>query len=79
MMPFDNLVTTRLQQKDQYRPCIPRPLRAEGVLPAPLSSSPITAAKYDAAATRQTFARDAGALPDGANELFGTQGAPVGF
>jgi hypothetical protein len=84
MMPFDNLVTTRLQQKDQYRPCIPRPLRAEGVLPAPLSSSPLleavaAAASFDAAATRQAFARDAAALPEGANELFGIQGAPAGF
>ena len=26
MLPFDNLVTTRLQQKDQFRPCIPVPI-----------------------------------------------------
>jgi hypothetical protein len=37
MVPFDNLVTTRLQQKDQFRPCIPKPVDPNSLLPAPLS------------------------------------------
>jgi hypothetical protein len=38
MTPFDNLVTTRLQQKDQHRPCIPKPVDQNSLLPAPLAS-----------------------------------------
>jgi hypothetical protein len=34
MMPFDNLITTRLASKDSYRPCIPKPI-ASRVGPAP--------------------------------------------
>jgi hypothetical protein len=37
MVPFDNQVTTRLQQKDQFRPCIPKPVDTNALLPAPLS------------------------------------------
>ncbi len=37
MLPFDNLVTTRLQKKDQFRPCIPVPQDASAMLPAPES------------------------------------------
>jgi hypothetical protein len=36
MLPFDNLVTTRLAAKDSFRPCIPKPLSAAGALPLPL-------------------------------------------
>ncbi len=35
MVPFDNLITTRLQQKDQFRPCIPKPQDPNALLPAP--------------------------------------------
>jgi hypothetical protein len=44
MIPFDNLVTTRLQQKDQFRPCIPTPINSEKLLPAPSAFEP--SAKY---------------------------------
>jgi hypothetical protein len=37
MMPFDHLITTRLQQKDQFRPCIPIPIDSTKVLPTPAS------------------------------------------
>ncbi len=37
MIPFDNLVTTRLQKKDQFRPCIPVPQDQSALLPAPES------------------------------------------
>jgi hypothetical protein len=35
MMPFDNNITSRLQQKDQYRPCIPTPMGPTGVISTP--------------------------------------------
>jgi hypothetical protein len=35
MMPFDNLVTTRLAFKDSYRPCVPKPMGGADVRPAP--------------------------------------------
>jgi hypothetical protein len=35
MMPFDNNITSRLQQKDQYRPCIHTPMGPTGVIPTP--------------------------------------------
>jgi hypothetical protein len=37
MLPFDNMVTTRLQKKDQHRPCIPVPQKPDDLLPAPIS------------------------------------------
>lgn len=33
MIPFDNLVTTRLLAKDSHRPCIPQPRAASGLPP----------------------------------------------
>jgi hypothetical protein len=39
MMPFDWNITTRLAQKDQFRPCIPTPIGASAVLPAPTPST----------------------------------------
>ena len=36
MVPFDNLVTTRLAAKDSFRPCVPKPLSVAGALPLPL-------------------------------------------
>lgn len=38
MVPFDNLVTTRLSAKDQFRPCIPKPIDSNTLLPAPASN-----------------------------------------
>ena len=35
MVPFDNQITTRLQQKDQFRPCIPKPQDPSALLPEP--------------------------------------------
>ncbi len=35
MIPFDNYITTRLLQKDQFRPCIPKPVDQNALLPAP--------------------------------------------
>ena len=38
MVPFDWAITTRLQQKDQYRPCIPTPIGPTAVIPTPAAS-----------------------------------------
>jgi len=35
MLPFDNYITTRLAAKDQFRPCIPKPIDSSAILPAP--------------------------------------------
>ena len=35
MIPFDWAVTTRLQSKDQFRPCIPKPIDSAAIVPAP--------------------------------------------
>jgi hypothetical protein len=43
MLPFDNLVTTRLAAKDSYRPCIPTPTGAG-------RAGPVTATGHAAAA-----------------------------
>lgn len=37
MLPFDNQVATRLQKRDQHRPCIPVPQKPDALLPAPVS------------------------------------------
>ncbi len=37
MLPFDNQVSTRLQKRDQHRPCIPVPQNPDALLPAPSS------------------------------------------
>jgi hypothetical protein len=37
MVPFDNLVATRLQKRDQHRPCIPKPISETALLPAPVA------------------------------------------
>ena len=37
MMPFDHLITTRLQQKDQFRPCIPVPIDSVANVDVPIS------------------------------------------
>lgn len=56
MMPFDNQVTTRLAAKDQFRPCIPKPIDSSAVLPAP--------AAYQSGDHAQFQGLDTGALSD---------------
>lgn len=57
MIPFDNMVTTRLQQKDQFRPCIPTSVPQNALLPAPLASDPGSLYNdADAASMRATVA-----------------------
>jgi hypothetical protein len=78
MIPFDNMVTTRLQQKDQFRPCIPTAVAQDALLPAPLASDPGSLYnEADAAAMRamvaplgQVFAK----FPQGLDEHGGVTG-----
>ncbi len=87
MMPFDNMVTTRLQQKDQFRPCIPQPKTQESVMPVPSSKlgSPFegadvgTLAEMNASYQRAmaSFPRGEDTLPAAPSALYGVQPAPI--
>ena len=88
MLPFDNFVTTRLAAKDQFRPCIPKPIDSAAVLPAPASFSkatPYEGLATDAlsevkAATERAlsqFPRGEDVLPAAPTALYGIQPAPV--
>lgn len=46
MIPFDNLVTTRLAAKDSHRPCVPQ-LRAATALPPAAANSGDAAVSYE--------------------------------
>ena len=88
MMPFDWMVTTRLQQKDQYRPCIPVPINSTTLLPAPSAydkpekyDSLPTGALSDINASIQRaiakYPRGENHLPAAPTSLYGIQPAPV--
>jgi hypothetical protein len=65
MIPFDNLVTTRLAFKDSYRPCIPKPINSDNVLPAPSANDPSLYGNLDSRA----LARAVSAFPRGMDVL----------
>jgi len=46
MIPFDWAITTRLQQKDQYRPCIPTPIGPTAVIPTPSANASAMGSLY---------------------------------
>jgi hypothetical protein len=88
MMPFDNMVTTRLQQKDQFRPCIPKPIQMEAVLPAPgafdkgtsyegLERNALSDLKASVERSLSQFPRGEDQLPAAPTALYGIQPAPV--
>jgi hypothetical protein len=88
MMPFDWMVTTRLQQKDQYRPCIPVPINSTTLLPAPNAFEPMSnfeglqvgaLSDVNAAIQRSinTFPRGEDTLPAAPTSLYGIQSAPL--
>ena len=88
MMPFDNQVTTRLAAKDQFRPCIPKPIDSSAVLPAPVAhqyesqyQSLDTGAlnNVHAAMTRATsqYPKGEDVLPAAPSNLYGVQPANV--
>lgn len=88
MMPFDNMVTTRLQQKDQFRPCIPKPIKADAILPAPtafdkgmpyegLETGALEDLKVSMERAISQFPRGEDTLPAAPTALYGIQPAPV--
>lgn len=90
MIPFDNMVTSRLQQKDQFRPCIPKPIDSEAVLPAPapyeanigryegLSTGALADINASLSRAVTQFPRGEDVLPAAPSALYGVQPAPVG-
>ena len=87
MMPFDNLVTTRLLFKDSYRPCIPKPIVSR-VAPAPGPHDPAMFGNLDTGALSEinasvtravaSFPRGEDVLPAApADMLNGATPAPV--
>ena len=90
MMPFDNQVTTRLAAKDQFRPCIPKPIDSSAVLPAPTADESRDLAQFqgldtgalsdiNASMSRAVsqFPRGEDVLPAAPSNLYGVQPANV--
>lgn len=88
MIPFDNNVTTRLAFKDSYRPCIPKPIGAAAVRPAPGPHDPAQFGNLDTGALAdinasvvravRSFPRGEDVLPAApADMLNGATPAPV--
>ena len=88
MVPFDNLVTTRLAAKDSFRPCIPKPMSVAGALPLPLPAGAAQFGSLDTGALSEINAsvarasatlRRAGDLYPAAapNTLVGAHPAPL--
>jgi hypothetical protein len=88
MMPFDNLIATRIQQKDQFRPCIPIPIDSTKILPVPSAyedDMPYDELKTDVVSDIQAsvsraisnYPRGLDTLPAAPSALYGVQPAPV--
>lgn len=89
MFPFDWNVTTRLQQKDQFRPCIPKPIESSALVPAPsaydesvgkfegLDTSKLSEIGASLERSLNAFPRGVDVLPAAPSALFGVQPAPV--
>jgi hypothetical protein len=89
MMPFDNYVTTRLAAKDQYRPCIPKPINSTTILANPMPYDESVGqfegletgalANINASMSRalESFPRGVDVLPAAPTALAGIQPAPV--
>lgn len=88
MMPFDNMVTTRLAQKDQFRPCIPKPINSDELLPAPdafdkgvnyegMEQGSLEKIKHAVQKSVESFPRGADELPAAPTNLYGIQPAPI--
>ena len=88
MMPFDNLVTTRLASKDQYRPCIPKPIDSSAILPAPaaydaggqfgnLDARALAAIEAANERAMASLPRGDDVLPAAPSALYGIEPSPV--
>jgi hypothetical protein len=88
MIPFDNLITTRLQQKDQFRPCIPIPIDSKETLPSPsdyddgtpyegLQTGALSDIRASISRATTQYPRGSDTLPAVPSALYGVQPAPV--
>jgi len=89
MVPFDWNITSRLQQKDQFRPCIPKPIESSVMLPAPnpydesvghfegLNQDRLNELKASSKRAMNQFPRGEDVLPAAPTALYGVQPAPV--
>ena len=88
MMPFDHLITTRLQQKDQFRPCIPVPIDSTKSLPTPdsfeyalpyegLQTNGLSDIQASVSRSMSSFPRGADTLPAAPSALKGVHPNPV--
>lgn len=89
MVPFDWNVTSRLQQKDQFRPCIPKPIDSATLLPAPsaydeglgkfegLEQDSLNELRASNTRAMKQFPRGVDVLPAAPTALYGVQPAPV--
>jgi len=86
MMPFDWEISTRLQQKDGFRPCIPTPSGFSEILPAPTAFDATqqfqgletdALSQYRASVERATanLPRGVNVLPAPPNAMYGIQPA----
>jgi hypothetical protein len=82
-MPFDNFITSRLQQKDQFRPCIPKPVSQDSLLPAPrehdlgTSYEQFSADKLSEVSSKMNFPRGSDTIPEAPSALTGVSTNPV--
>jgi hypothetical protein len=89
MIPFDWNITTRLQQKDQFRPCIPKPIDSAALVPAPspydtearqyngLDTGKLSEISASVQRALERFPRGLDTVPAAPSALFGVQPAPV--
>ena len=88
MIPFDNYITTRLAAKDQFRPCIPKPIDSSVILPAPaprdtgsnfegLDAGALSDINASLARAYTNYPRGEDVLPAPPSKLLNGQAAPV--
>lgn len=89
MIPFDWNVTTRLQQKDQFRPCIPKPIDSAALVAAPgpydttkekfegLDTSALTQLNASLSRAVAQYPRGMDVLPAPPTALRGVEPSPV--
>ena len=88
MVPFDNLVTTRLAAKDQFRPCLPKPIQSDALLPAPtpfdkgspfdgMETGALDNLKASVSRAMAQFPRGEDNFPAAGGNMYGWQPAPI--
>lgn len=88
MIPFDNSITTRLQQKDQFRPCIPVPIDSTTLMPSPnaydngspfegLETDSLSELRASVKRSLSQYPRGEDVLPAAPSALYGVQPANI--